>query len=121
MIRSMHSMQALRDSHDQRSSREQRASVEMFRAPAPEHHPFGKELEQLNEVVAEFGNAVAPADMDEDIIVMRNHGLSKFSAMDYMSEIQPLFGGLFTPRPAHGRKHFQPPPVQRVPDNYGWI
>jgi len=125
--RSLHSMSSTpRGSQEYRASREQRASTEIFRAAVVEEtHPFGKELEQLNEVVEEFGGVLAAADMDEDIIFMRHHGLSKFSATDYLSEIQPLFGGALAPN--FGRrglaKPIQPaaPAAAAASDSYGWI
>jgi hypothetical protein len=74
-----------------RSSREQRVSVDMFRPTIQEEsHPFGKELEQLNEVAEEFGSAVRDAEREADLAVMRERNLASFCAADYLAEIQPL-------------------------------
>ena len=98
----------------QRSSREHRTSADIFRSSTDPAHPFGKELEQLKEVVEEFGGVIAAADMDEDVIFMRDNGLAKFSANDYLFEIQPLFGMRFeqvVDRRVAAVQH----------DAYGWI
>jgi len=80
-----------------RSTREQRTSVDMFKNTVDEH-PFGKELEQLNEVVEEFGGVARDAEMEEDVAVMAKLGLGRFRPTDYLSEIQPLFTSLFETR-----------------------
>lgn len=67
----------------------------MFRPTVEEGHPFGKELEQLNEVVEEFGGVVRDAEMEEDVASMTKKGLMIFCASDYLDEIQPLYSGLF--------------------------
>lgn len=59
-----------------------------------EPHPFGKELEQLDEVVEEFSGTITDADIAADLQAMRQYGLVRFCASDYMDEIQPLFGHL---------------------------
>jgi len=61
-------------------------------------HPFGKELEQLNEVVEEFGGVARDAEMEEDVAVMAKLGLGLFRPTDYLSEIQPLFASFFETR-----------------------
>jgi hypothetical protein len=73
-----------------RNSREQRSSIDMFSPTiAEEVHPFGRELEQLNEIVEEFGGSIrAPPP---DLGVMRSRNLARFCAADYLSEIRPLF------------------------------
>lgn len=53
-------------------------------------NPFGKELAQLDEVAEEFGQVVRSAERDADEVYMEAHGLGKFDAGDYMSEIQGL-------------------------------
>ncbi|KAF2799113.1 hypothetical protein K505DRAFT_231752 [Melanomma pulvis-pyrius CBS 109.77] len=87
-----------------RSSREHRASLDMFRSTiAEDSHPFGKELEQLNEVAEEFGGVVRDAEMEADIVAIREQGLATFCAADYLQEISPLvnnhFGYLHMPGP----------------------
>jgi len=79
-----------------RSSREQRTSVDMFRANvADDTHPFGKELEQLNEVAEEFGGAVRDAEVEADMVAIREHGLATFCAADYLQEISSLVSNHF--------------------------
>ncbi len=68
-------------------------------------NPFGRELAQLDEVAEEFGQVVRSAERDVDDVFMEAHGLGKFSATEYMMEIQGLeremfiedfdFGGFF--------------------------
>jgi len=59
-------------------------------------HPFGKELEQLNEIVEELVDTVRDAEMDEDLMVIQQKGLTKFCADDYMSEINPFYSEVFS-------------------------
>lgn len=88
-----------------RLSREHRSSADMFSAHAasatPEAHPFGAELEQLNEVAEEFTSVTRDAEADEDRAVMQRLALGRFRATDYLSEIQPLFAGLWESRSRH--------------------
>ncbi|KAK5012011.1 hypothetical protein LTR60_004604 [Cryomyces antarcticus] len=73
-----------------------RASADLFRSDIDQSHPFGKELEQLNEVAEEFGGVCRDvAEEDEDIMIMAAHGLMKYGATDYMSEIEDLFTATF--------------------------
>ncbi|KAH7123760.1 hypothetical protein B0J11DRAFT_320778 [Dendryphion nanum] len=91
--------------HSDRSSREHRSSVDMFTATIQEEetHPFGKELEQLNEVAEEFGGVVRDAEFDADMTALRDRNLAVFCAADYLAEIRPLFSNRFvnthTPTP----------------------
>jgi len=79
-----------------RHSREQRSSLDMFKGTIEEeNHPFGRELEQLNEVVEEFGGVVRDAETEADISIMRSKNLAAFCAADYLSEIRPLFSHRF--------------------------
>ena len=81
-----------------RLSREQRTSLDFFQSTINEEeesHPFGKELEQLNEVAEEFGGAVRDAEMDADLAAIRERGLATFCAADYLQEISPLFSDRF--------------------------
>lgn len=80
-----------------RLSREQRSSVDMFRGTIHEEeaHPFGRELEQLNEIAEEFNGVARDAETEADVTVMRSRGLAAFCAADYLSEIQPLFSARF--------------------------
>jgi hypothetical protein len=68
-----------------------------------EVHPFGKELEQLDEIVEEFGGVVRDAETEADLSTMRRRNLAAFCAADYFTEIQPLFNTRF------GIPHQAPP------------
>jgi hypothetical protein len=59
---------------------------------ARESHPFGKELEQVNEVAEEFGNLRV---VDEEEMLLYRKGLKKFSVDDYISEVDELYGSIF--------------------------
>ncbi|KAJ4287993.1 hypothetical protein N0V90_012009 [Kalmusia sp. IMI 367209] len=85
-----------------RSSREHRTSLDMFNSAIKEEtHPFGKELEQLNEIAEEFGGVVRDAEIEADLAVIRERNLATFCAADYLAEIQPLFSTRFgIPQPA---------------------
>jgi hypothetical protein len=97
-------------------SRENRNSFDFFRAdldqiqpqPQPQSqtkaqapsHPFGKELEQLDEAVEEFDGAfqaIRSVERDNDVVIMEQRGLGKFCADDYLREIRPLFSRIFSP------------------------
>ncbi|KAF2271988.1 uncharacterized protein EI97DRAFT_239028 [Westerdykella ornata] len=84
-----------------RSSREQRSSIDIFRSPAviqeerEEAHPFGPELEQLNEIAEEFGGVVRDAEYEADLKVIRERGLARLCADEYLAEIRPLFSRRF--------------------------
>ncbi|KAF2875020.1 hypothetical protein BDV95DRAFT_306391 [Massariosphaeria phaeospora] len=106
--RSLQNIHPRRSMNSDRSSREHRSSVDMFTSTiqeeTPEVHPFGKELEQLNEVAEEFGGAVRSAEYEADIALIREQNLAQFCAAEYIAEIQPLFSKMFgiphTPAPA---------------------
>ncbi|KAF2270620.1 hypothetical protein CC78DRAFT_539127 [Lojkania enalia] len=94
--RSLQNMTSRSSVRSNRSSREHRSSVDMFHATIKEEsHPFGKELEQLNEVAEEFGGVVRDAEMEEDMTTIREKGLAQFCAADYLQEIKPLFSARF--------------------------
>lgn len=87
------------------SVREQRSSLDMFSIPPAvneeaDAHPFGAELEQLNEVAEEFSGVARSAEEQADVDAMRARGLATFCAADYLAEIQPLFTALVAPRMA---------------------
>lgn len=63
----------------------------MFPAQPDNSHPFGRELEQLNEVAEEFNDTVRDVDREADMAVMRKKDLAKWCADDYIQEIKPLF------------------------------
>ncbi|PKX89722.1 uncharacterized protein P174DRAFT_378352 [Aspergillus novofumigatus IBT 16806] len=74
-----------------RSSPSIRTTQDFFK---PEPHPFGKELEQVNEVAEEF-NSGATRVLDEEEMILLNKGLRKFTANDYLVEIEELYGSIF--------------------------
>lgn len=85
------------------SLREQRSSMDMFNiAPVTEEsaHPFGAELEQLNEIAEEFSGVARSAEEQADVDAMRSRNLATFCAADYMKEIEPLFSSMVAPRMA---------------------
>ena len=86
------------------SLREQRSSLDMFNiATVSEEasaHPFGAELEQLNEVAEEFSGVARTAEEEADVEAMRERNLATFCAADYLAEIQPLMIELAAPRMA---------------------
>ncbi|OJD29292.1 uncharacterized protein BKCO1_8500020 [Diplodia corticola] len=83
------------------SLQEQRASVDMFSSTAgtESNHPFGRELEQLNEVAEELGGVIRDVEMDEDARYMVERGLQKFCASDYLAEIAPFMTATYARRP----------------------
>lgn len=98
--RSVQNIKSTRGSmHSNRSSREHRTSLDMFSSDTiveeKETHPFGKELEQLNEVAEEFGGVVRDAEAEADFAALRQNGLAVFCAADYLAEIQPFFASRF--------------------------
>jgi hypothetical protein len=80
-----------------------RASIDFFNGrandststPVFQPHPFGKELEQLDEVAEEFSGAINDAECAADRSAMKERGLVRFCADDYINEIEPLFAGFF--------------------------
>lgn len=66
------------------------ASVE-----APRENPFGKELEQLDEIAEEYGQTVRNAEWDADRDYMRSRNLGAFAASDYLNEIRGLIADAF--------------------------
>ena len=58
--------------------------------PSSTPHPFGKELEQLEEVAEEFTGAIHDVERANDLRVMRQRGLARFCAAEYMAEIESL-------------------------------
>ncbi|EMC95267.1 hypothetical protein BAUCODRAFT_35258 [Baudoinia panamericana UAMH 10762] len=82
--------------------RELRNSTDMFAVAtlsafveAPREAPFGKELEQVDEVAEEFGQVSRDAETEADLNAVQDLGLGQFAACDYMSEIQSLVFSTF--------------------------
>ncbi|PBP27146.1 hypothetical protein BUE80_DR001927 [Diplocarpon rosae] len=62
------------------------------------HHPFSNELAQVTEIAEDYGitrDKLAVIDEEEQYLI--SHGLFKFGADDYMSEIHGLFLNTFGP------------------------
>lgn len=71
-----------------------RTSVDMFTNKVEANHPFGAELEQVNELAEDFA-AREVIVMDEEEQFLMSHGLRKFGAEDYVMEIEGLFQAVF--------------------------
>lgn len=69
-----------------------RTSHEFFKTNSDLSHPFGKELEQVNEVAEDFGARMV-LDEEEELLIRK--GLKKYSVEDYLVEIGDLYGGVF--------------------------
>lgn len=52
---------------------------------------------QLDEIAEEFGGAVRDVEREGDIRAMRQKGLQRFRAEDYLMEIETLLGGFVKP------------------------
>ncbi|KAK5655033.1 hypothetical protein OQA88_6792 [Cercophora sp. LCS_1] len=59
-------------------------------------HPFGPELAQVSEIAEEYGIKAQVNEIDLEAQELAAKGLQKFSAEDYMSEIQGLISSFFT-------------------------
>ena len=71
-----------------------RSSIDMFSDKPEANHPFGAELEQVNELAEEIG-ARDVMILDDEEMFLVSHGLQKFGVEEYVDEIQGLFGGGF--------------------------
>lgn len=71
-----------------------RDTIDMFSNKVDANHPFGAELEQVNELAEEIG-ARNVMILDEEEQYLMSQGLLKFGVEEYMDEIQGLFGGSF--------------------------
>jgi hypothetical protein len=65
------------------------------REEVSEIHPFGQELAQVTEIAEEYGVKEKLQVIDEEEIELKSKGLCKFSAEDYVSELQGLFSSFF--------------------------
>ena len=73
------------------------------RSYTKEFNPFGQELAQVTELAEEYG-AKSNSKMDEeDNGYMKSHGLVKFTADDYLSEISGIFTNFFNDATTHVR------------------
>lgn len=83
-----------------------RTSLDMFSSKIDSDHPFGAELEQVNELAEDYAvRDVLVMDEDEQILLAND--LKKFGAEDYVLEIEGLFAGVFED--------------SFLPTNGGWI
>ena len=71
-----------------------RSGIDMFSSKPEVNHPFGAELEQVNELAEEIG-ARDVMILDDEEMYLQAHGLQKFGAEEYLDEIKGLFGGGF--------------------------
>jgi hypothetical protein len=81
--------------HAPRSTPTIRASEQFFQPEQPfvqPEHPFSKELAQVNEVAEEFGGLNM---LDEEERILHEKGLLKFSAKDYLVEVEELYSSIF--------------------------
>ncbi|MCJ1482401.1 hypothetical protein MMC06_002565 [Schaereria dolodes] len=76
------------------SNASMRGSIEIFSSKSDANHPFGAELEQVNELAEEF-LAKEVTVWDEEEQYLSANGFYKYGAEDYVMEIEPLFGGAF--------------------------
>ena len=62
----------------------------------PESHPFGHELAQVSELAEEYAAKETPSPMEAEEQELLRKGLKKFSAEDYLGEIQVLVASMFS-------------------------
>lgn len=65
-----------------------------------ESHPFGQELAQVTELAEEYSNKATSKDDEEDVKYIKSNSLKKFSAEDYLGEINNLLSS-FLPELTH--------------------
>jgi len=56
---------------------------------------------QLDEIAEEFGGAVRDVEREGDLRAIRQKGLARFCAEDYLREIESLAVGFWSPYPSH--------------------
>lgn len=83
-----------------------RTSLDIFSCKIDSDHPFGAELEQVNELAEDYAVRDVLV-MDEDEQILSANDLKKFGAEDYAMEIEGLFAGVFEDT--------------FLPTNAGWI
>ena len=64
------------------------------------NHPFGAELDQLDEIAEEFGVKDNVRIWDEEEQFLMARGLIRFDVEDYLAEIEPLKAGLWDDEPS---------------------
>ncbi|QSS71609.1 hypothetical protein I7I50_02520 [Histoplasma capsulatum G186AR] len=94
--------QSINRSHStQSSTRSARLSQERLRqvpesstSISTQPHPFGKELEQVNEVAEEFATVLNAVIVEEEQMLVEK-GLYKFAVDEYIAEIEGLYRSTF--------------------------
>lgn len=94
-----------RVSSPKNSMSQARSSINMFAANVEtvDSHPFGNELAQVSEIAEEYGLSEQMAILDPEEQELTSRGLFKFSAEQYINDIQDLLMNAFSepaPRPA---------------------
>ncbi|KAJ4174033.1 hypothetical protein NW754_013023 [Fusarium falciforme] len=73
------------------------------RTPLKDSHPFGQELAQVTELAEEYSAKTSNSkDEEEDLKYIRSNGLHKFSAEDYLGDVQSLLSSFF-PEVSHAK------------------
>ena len=72
-----------------------RSSLDIFSSKPAADHPFGAELEKVNELAEEIG-ARDVLILDEEEQYLESNGFCRLGVHDYLNEIHGLFGGSFS-------------------------
>lgn len=70
---------------------------------AKEPHPFGHELAQVTELAEEYGVKSTTLMGDAEADFLKENGLFRFTAQDYLSEIQGIASVFFEEAATHAR------------------
>lgn len=90
------------------------AYLQNHRKEYSDSHPFGQELAQVSELVEELGiRERGLSEIEQEEQDMRRKGLVKFSAADYLSDVQSIASSFFATSSA--------PPRQAAPAAALWI
>lgn len=73
-----------------------------FQQRIKEAHPFGQELAQVTELAEEYGARSNTKIDEEDNVYIKTRGLVKFTADDYINDVQNLINSFF-PEMAHAK------------------
>ncbi|KAI5466163.1 hypothetical protein BGZ63DRAFT_349070 [Mariannaea sp. PMI_226] len=68
----------------------------------PQSHPFGKELAQVTELAEEYRVSASNKEDDEDNMYIKAKSLVKFTADDYLNDVQSLLTSFF-PEMTHAK------------------
>ncbi|RSM01046.1 hypothetical protein CDV31_011526 [Fusarium ambrosium] len=73
------------------------------RTPLKDSHPFGQELAQVTELAEEYSAKTSNTkDDEEDLKYIKSNGLHKFTAEDYLGDVQSLLSSFF-PEVSHAK------------------